>query len=152
MRLAYALNGANVEHEARADETLLVVLRRRGIGSVRETCGIGVCGACTVLLDGELVAACILLAPLVAGRTVTTAEGLAPDHPVKRAFVSAHAYQCGYCVPGMVLTAARLLEELPDPTETEIREALAGNLCRCGSYVKMIEAVRCAAGEESMDQ
>lgn len=146
MRLALTVNGEPVEAEARSDDMLLDILNGLGLTSVRETCGIGVCGACTVLLGGELVSACLLLAPLADGREVTTVEGLGGEHPAQRAFAEAHAFQCGYCTPGMVLTAARLLDESPDLGEQEIRLALAGNLCRCGCYVKIVEAVRLAAG------
>ena len=145
MKLRFRVNGEPVEVEASADEMLRDVLNRLGLASVRETCGIGVCGACTVLLDGETVSGCLLLAPLADGRELTTAEGLGGDHPVQAAFAEAHAFQCGYCTPGMVLTAARLLEEHPRPTEEQIRLGLAGNLCRCGSYVKIVEAVQLAA-------
>jgi aerobic-type carbon monoxide dehydrogenase small subunit (CoxS/CutS family) len=146
VRLRLELNGEACELEARTDESILDVLRReRGLLSVRETCGIGVCGACTVLLDGEPVSGCLLLAPLADGRAVMTVEGLGGEHPVQRAFAEAHAFQCGYCTPGMVLTAKRLLEESPRPIEAEVREAMSGNLCRCGSYVKIVEAVLLAA-------
>jgi aerobic-type carbon monoxide dehydrogenase small subunit (CoxS/CutS family) len=141
------LNGRPVELECTADEMLVDVLRREGLSSVRQTCGIGVCGACTVLVDGEPVSGCLTLAPQAAGREVTTAEGLPGSDPVARAFVEAHAYQCGWCTPGFVLTATALLAENPDPDEAEIREAFGGNLCRCGSYVKIIDAVRRAAAE-----
>ncbi|HZT45285.1 MAG TPA: (2Fe-2S)-binding protein [Gaiellaceae bacterium] len=145
MRLRFRVNGTPAEVDARPDEMLREVLARLGFVGVRETCGIGVCGVCTVLLDGETVSSCLLLAPLAEGREIATAEGLGGDHPVQAAFVEAHAFQCGYCTPGMVLTAARLLEENPQPTEEEIRLGLAGNLCRCGSYVKIVEAVQLAA-------
>jgi aerobic-type carbon monoxide dehydrogenase small subunit (CoxS/CutS family) len=125
---------------------LLPVLRRAGFSSVRETCGIGVCGACTVLVDGETISACLLLAKAAQGRELATAEGLAGDDAVVRAFTDAHAFQCGFCTPAMVLTAKRLLEETPSPSEEEIRVAMSGNLCRCGSYVKIVEAVKAAAG------
>jgi len=149
LRIAFAVNGASVEVEARSDEPLLHVLRRElGLRSVRETCGIGVCGACTVLLDGEPISGCLMLAPLAAGREITTVEGLEDEHPVQAAFRDAHGYQCGYCTPGMVLTAKRLLEENPRPTEHEVRLALAGNHCRCGSYVKIVDAVLRAAGRK----
>jgi aerobic-type carbon monoxide dehydrogenase small subunit (CoxS/CutS family) len=149
VRISLTVNGRPAEVEARADEPLLHVLRRElRISSVRETCAIGVCGACTVLVDGEPMSGCLLLAPLAHGRTVTTVEGLGADDPVRRAFDEKHAFQCGWCTPGMVLTAKRLLEENPRPTETEIRLALAGNLCRCGCYVKIVEAVRHAAGRK----
>jgi aerobic-type carbon monoxide dehydrogenase small subunit (CoxS/CutS family) len=146
VRLRVRVNGEARELEARADESILDVLRRElGLLSVRETCGIGVCGACTVLLDGEPVSGCLLLAPLADGREITTVEGLGGEHPVQAAFAEAHAFQCGYCTPGMVLTAKRLLEESPRPTEAEVREAMSGNLCRCGSYVKIVDAVLRAA-------
>jgi aerobic-type carbon monoxide dehydrogenase small subunit (CoxS/CutS family) len=146
VRLRVRVNGEARELEARADESILDVLRRElGLLSVRETCGIGVCGACTVLLDGEPVSGCLLLAPLADAREITTVEGLGGEHPVQAAFAEAHAFQCGYCTPGMVLTAKRLLEESPRPTEAEVREAMSGNLCRCGSYVKIVDAVLRAA-------
>jgi aerobic-type carbon monoxide dehydrogenase small subunit (CoxS/CutS family) len=139
------VNGADVDVEARSDEMLLAVLRRAGFSSVRETCGIGVCGACTVLVEGDAISGCLMLARAAEGREVATAEGLADDDRVARAFTDAHAFQCGFCTPAMVLTAKRLLEETPSPTEAEIRVAMSGNLCRCGSYVKIVEAVRAAA-------
>ncbi len=148
MKVPLVVNGERVAVEARPDEMLLGVLRREfGLLSVRETCGIGVCGACTVLVDGEPVSACLLLTPLAAGRDITTVESLGGDHPVQRAFVEAEAFQCGYCTPGMILTAKRLLEEMPEPSEEEIKTYLGGNLCRCGCYVKIIEAVKLAAAE-----
>jgi len=147
MRIELTLNGEATAVDVRADEMLIGVLNRLGLASVRETCGIGVCGACTVLVDGEPISGCLLLAPLAAGRDVTTVEGLGGDHPVQRAFADAHAFQCGWCTPGMVLTAKRLLEENPQPSEEEIRLGLAGNLCRCGCYVKIVDAVQHAAKE-----
>ena len=146
MKVEVRVNGEARELQTRPDESILDVLRRElGLLSVRETCGIGVCGACTILLDGEPVSGCLLLAPLAGGREVTTIEGLRGEHPVQTAFAEAHAFQCGYCTPGMVLTAKQLLEESPQPTEAEVREAMSGNLCRCGSYVKIIDAVLRAA-------
>ena len=152
MRLELRVNGASHEVETRSDETLLEVLRRDfGLASVRETCGIGVCGACTVLLDGEPISGCLLLVPLAEGREITTVEGLGGDHPVQRAFAKAHAFQCGYCTSGMILASKRLLEENPRPDEEEIRLALAGNLCRCGCYVKIVDAVLEAARAEEVE-
>jgi aerobic-type carbon monoxide dehydrogenase small subunit (CoxS/CutS family) len=139
------LNGRAAVFDVRSDEMLLGVLRRAGLLSVRETCAIGVCGACTVLLDGEPVSGCLTLAAQAAGREVTTVEGLAGDR-VQRAFAEAHAFQCGWCTPGFVLAAKRLLELNPSPSDEQIAEGLGGNLCRCGSYVKIAEAVRrCAS-------
>ncbi len=148
MRLRFTLNGEPTEVEARADEMVVDLLRGVGLTSVRETCGIGVCGACTVLVDGEPMSGCLLLAPLADGREITTVEGLDGGHPMQRAFAEAHAFQCGYCTPGMILTAKRLLEESPHPSEEEVRLAMSGNLCRCGCYVKIVDAVLKAADME----
>ena len=140
MKVDVILNGRAATLEARTDEMLLAALRRHGLLSVRETCGIGVCGACTVLLDGEPVSACIMLAAQAAGHEISTVEGLQGSDPVVRAFNEAHAFQCGWCTPGFVLTVKAMR-----PGE-DIREALGGNLCRCGCYVKIEEAVRrCAS-------
>jgi aerobic-type carbon monoxide dehydrogenase small subunit (CoxS/CutS family) len=130
------LNGRATTLDVRTDEMLLEALRRQGLRSVRETCAIGVCGACTVLLDGEPASACLMLAAAAAGHEVTTVEGLEGSDPVLRAFNEAHAFQCGWCTPGFVLTVKAMR-----PGE-EVREALGGNLCRCGCYVKIEEAVR----------
>jgi len=146
VNVSFTLNGKAVEVRASPTDSLLTVLRRDlGVLSVRETCGIGVCGACTAIVDGETISACLLFAPLAEGAAVITVEGLGGDHPVQRAFAEAHAFQCGYCTPGLILTVARLLEENPAPDEETIRLALAGNLCRCGCYVKILDAVRRAA-------
>ncbi len=147
MKVALRLNGESAELDCEPDEMLLDVLRREGLGSVRATCSIGVCGACTVLVDGEPLSGCLTLAAVLDGREVTTVEGLGGADPVQRAFVDAHAFQCGWCTPGFVLTIKALLAENPDPSEEEITEALGGNLCRCGSYVKIVDAVRRAAAE-----
>jgi aerobic-type carbon monoxide dehydrogenase small subunit (CoxS/CutS family) len=143
MRLT--VNGEPRDVDARTDEMLLAVLRREGFTSVREACGIGVCGTCTVLVDGEPMSGCLLLAKGVEGRAITTVEGLGGVDPVQRAFTEARAFQCGFCAPGFVLAAKRLLEENPSPDDSEIRVALAGNLCRCGSYLKILEALRVVA-------
>jgi aerobic-type carbon monoxide dehydrogenase small subunit (CoxS/CutS family) len=136
MTIDVVLNGRPTALEARADEMLIEPLRRQGLRSVRETCGIGVCGACTVLLDGEPVSGCLTLAPQAAGREITTVDGLDENDPVLRAFNEAHAFQCGWCTPGFVLTVKAMR-----PGD-EIKPALGGNLCRCGCYVKIEEAVR----------
>jgi aerobic-type carbon monoxide dehydrogenase small subunit (CoxS/CutS family) len=141
MKVELVLNGRAATLEARADEMLLGVLRREGLLSVRETCAIGICGACTVLLDGEPVSGCLTLVGQVAGREVTTVEGLG-GHPVQRAMAEAHGFQCGWCTPGFVLAAKRLLELNSAPSDEEIAEGLGGNLCRCGSYLKIAEAVK----------
>jgi len=147
LKVALTVNGQAVEVEARPDEMLLGVLSRElDLTSVRQTCGVGVCGACTALLDGEPISTCILLAPLAEGREITTVEGLGESHPVQEAFVEAQAFQCGYCTPGMILTAKRLLEEDPNPSDERIKTYLGGNLCRCGCYAKIEDAVHLAAG------
>lgn len=149
MKIHCTVNGAAAALEARPDEMLLEVLRRElGLHSVRLTCGIGVCGACTALLDGDPVATCILPAPQAEGARITTVEGLGGEHPVQRAFAAAHAFQCGFCTPGFVLTAISLLDEQPRPGEEDILHALGGNLCRCGSYLKIVEAVQLAAADQ----
>jgi aerobic-type carbon monoxide dehydrogenase small subunit (CoxS/CutS family) len=133
------LNHRRTTLEVRTDEMLLEALRREGLRSVRETCAIGVCGACTVLLDGEPASGCLTLAATVAGREITTLEGLRGSGEgghIFRSFNEAHAFQCGWCTPGFILTATAI-----EPGE-DIREALGGNLCRCGCYVKIEEAVR----------
>ena len=135
-----------VVHPAR---TLLDVLRDQlGLTGAKRGCGLGACGACTVLLDGRPAAACLTLAVEAADQEVLTIEGLAEGgalHPVQEAFVESGAVQCGFCTPGMVLSAKTLLDRCPDPKPEEIREALAGNVCRCTGYVKIIEAVSIAA-------
>jgi aerobic-type carbon monoxide dehydrogenase small subunit (CoxS/CutS family) len=147
LKVAFTVNGRAVEVEARPDEMLLEVLRRElDLKSVRQTCGVGVCGACTALLGGEPISTCILLAPLAEGREITTVEGLGGSHPVQEAFVEAQAFQCGYCTPGMILTAKRLLEEDPDPSDEKIKTYMGGNLCRCGCYAKIEDAVHLAVG------
>ncbi len=143
--LELALNGTAAALECEPDEMLIDILRREGLSSVRATCGIGICGACTVLLDGEPVSGCLLLAGQASGREVTTVEGLPAEHPVPLAFEAEHAFQCGWCTPGMVLTAKRLLEENPSPSDEQISDGLGGNLCRCGCYVKIRAAVQRAA-------
>jgi aerobic-type carbon monoxide dehydrogenase small subunit (CoxS/CutS family) len=143
VNVAFTLNGMPVEVEARPDDMLVGVLRREGLLSVRETCGIGVCGVCSVLVDGELVSGCLSMAASVEGRAVTTVEGIAGD-PVQRAFAAENAFQCGWCTPGFVLAAKRMLE-LADGeplSDADIAEGLGGNLCRCGSYRKIVEGVR----------
>jgi aerobic-type carbon monoxide dehydrogenase small subunit (CoxS/CutS family) len=130
-----------IEREVRAapHHTLVDVLRDElALSSVREGCGVGMCGACTVLLDGEPVSGCLVFAAAAEGREITTA---AAQH-VQDAFVEHTAFQCSFCTPGFTLTAQRLLEENPRASDEEIAEYLAGNLCRCGSYVKILDAVR----------
>ena len=134
---------------ARPNDTLLHVLRDTlDLTGAKCGCGTGDCGACTVLLDGEAVRACVVPMKQAAGRTVLTIEGLADHgrlHPIQRAFVERGAIQCGFCTPGMILSAKALLDRNLDPTESEIRQALAGNLCRCTGYARIVDAVLYAA-------
>ena len=144
--LALTVNGKPVQADVSADRTLLRFLRDDlGMTGTKEGCGEGECGACTVLLDGEPVCSCLTLAVQAAGRTVTTIEGLADEqghlHPVQQAFIDAGAIQCGFCTPGMILTAAALLADGPAADPDEVRAALAGNLCRCTGYAKIVDAV-----------
>jgi len=150
MPIRLQLNGQPREIDVAPTETLQSVLRWRcGLSSVRSTCGIGVCGACTVLVDGAPISSCLLLAPLVDGRAVETVEGLTPDDPVVQAFVAQNAFQCSYCTPALVMATRGLLALHPDPTDEQVRAHLAGNLCRCGSYYAILAAVSDAAGRLS---
>ena len=146
------VNGSEVTVPVRSNMTLLDLLRHElSLMGTKAGCEAGDCGACTVLLDGEPVNACLVLAIETDGCAVTTIEGLARGgelDSVQRAFVQHGAVQCGYCTPGMVLTARALLDRNPQPTEAEVREAIAGNLCRCTGYVKIVDAIL-AAGAES---
>jgi aerobic carbon-monoxide dehydrogenase small subunit len=130
-------------------ESLLYALRERlGLPGSKNACEQGECGSCSVYLDGELVCACLVLAAQAEGREVVTVEGIADNgglHEVQRAFVEAGGVQCGFCTPGLIVTAHDLLRRSPRPSEPEIREALAGNLCRCTGYQKIVDAVRLAA-------
>jgi aerobic-type carbon monoxide dehydrogenase small subunit (CoxS/CutS family) len=141
------------EHHVRAltHHTLLEVLRSElKLFGVREACAVGQCGACTVLFAGKPVSSCLILAPMAEGKEIVTVEGLEdPDgtlHPIQQAFVDHTAFQCSYCTPGFLLTTKAMLEENPELTEQEAKEYLAGNICRCGSYVKILEAVMDARG------
>lgn len=143
------LNGEALTLPVRPQDTLLEVLRRDlGLLGTRETCGIGICGACTVLVEGKPMSACLLLAPQVEGREVLTIEGLSPNdqlHSLQVAFIKHAAFQCSYCTPGMLLTAKALLDENPQPDVEQIKAYMCGNLCRCGSYLKIIQAIQEAA-------
>ena len=147
-RVEITLNGVLESFPVEARTTLLQLLRQNGRVGAKHGCETGECGACTVLLDGRPITACLTLALRAQGRSVLTVEGVGtPDdlHPVQEAFVKAGAIQCGYCTPAMVLSAKALLDGISDPTDEEIRDALAGCLCRCTGYVKPVEAVRAAA-------
>ena len=143
------VNGVVHEVSAEAETPLLYVLRNElGLTAAKYGCGLEQCGACSVLVDGESMPSCVTPVASFAGRSITTLEGLGtPDHlhPLQAAFAAERAAQCGYCIPGMIVMAAALLERTPDPTDAEIRRALAGNLCRCGTHLRILSAVRRAA-------
>jgi carbon-monoxide dehydrogenase small subunit len=149
--LSFTLNDQSVETLVQPYVTLLDALREDlGLTGPKEGCGTGDCGACTVHLDGQPVASCLMLAMQARGRRVRTIEGLArPDalHPIQDAFVRHGVPQCGFCIPGVLMAAAAVLEEHPRPTEEDIRYGIAGNLCRCTGYTKMIAAIQEAAGQ-----
>ncbi|WP_309493169.1 (2Fe-2S)-binding protein [Candidatus Hecatella orcuttiae] len=149
MLIKLNVNGEDYEVAVKPHWTLLHVLRNElNLTGTKYGCGTGECGACTVLMDGKAVKSCVLLAAQAEGRRIITIEGLAkgPDlHPLQKAFIEEGAIQCGYCTPGMILAAKALLDENPDPTEQEVREAISGNLCRCTGYVKPVKAILAAA-------
>lgn len=144
------VNGDPAEFLADPRETLLDALRDQlGLTGTKEGCGTGDCGACSVIVDGVLVCSCLMLAAEAEGKKVETIEGMAGEalHPLQRQFIEHAALQCGFCTPGILVAAKALLERNPDPTDTEIRYWLAGNLCRCTGYDKIIRAVQDAAAE-----
>ena len=148
MRIGVTVNGERRETDVWAGESLLTTLRDRlELPGSKNACEQGECGSCSVLLDGELVCSCLVLAVQADGHKVVTVEGLggADLHPVQRAFADTGAVQCGFCTPGFVVAAADLLRRVPSPTDDEIREALSGNLCRCTGYQKILDAVQLAA-------
>jgi nicotinate dehydrogenase subunit A len=144
------VNGGSRTVEVRDDaEPLLFVLRNRlGLTGAKYGCGLGQCGACTVLIDGEAVRSCTLPVARATGKSITTIESLSQGkpHPLQQAFVEQQAAQCGYCIPGMVMQAAALLRANPRPNRDDVKEALAGNLCRCGAHQRVVDAVLLAAG------
>jgi aerobic-type carbon monoxide dehydrogenase small subunit (CoxS/CutS family) len=149
VRIALTVNDEAREALAPVHKTLLEVLREDlGLTGTKHGCELGECGTCTVLVDGEPVLSCLVLPVEVDGRRITTVEGMAQAgrlHPLQQAFAELGAAQCGYCTPGILLTATALLAERPSPTRQEVKEALAGNLCRCTGYTKILDAVELAA-------
>lgn len=147
--LEFTVNGRRRRLRVPADAPLLGVLRNDlALNGPKYGCGLGQCGACTVLLDGKAARACVIPVGAVAGRSVVTLEGLGSRdamHPVQQAFVDAQAAQCGYCLNGMIMSTVALLSRQPRPTEAQVRDALSHNLCRCGTHLEILEAVRLAA-------
>jgi len=150
MRIEVTVNGEPKEADVWEGESLLFALREHmGLPGSKNACEQGECGSCSVLLDGTLVCACLVLAVQADGHEVVTVEGLGSDgalHPVQEAFAMTGAVQCGFCTPGLVVATFDLLQRSPEPSDDEIREALSGNLCRCTGYAKIFDAVRMAAG------
>ena len=143
------INGKDFEERVVTDERLIDFLRRLGFKGVKEGCGSGECGACTIIMDNKAVCSCILYALQADGSTITTIEGLEGSdgklHPIQEAFIKEGAVQCGFCTPGMILSAKALLDKNSNPTEEEIREAISGNFCRCTGYAKIVSAIKRAA-------
>ena len=155
MKVELTVNGERRDAEVWEGESLLFALRERlGLPGSKNACEQGECGSCSVLLDGELVCACLVLAAQADGHDVVTVEGLAENgrlHPVQEAFTETGAVQCGFCTPGLIVAAADLLAHNPAPSDDELREALSGNLCRCTGYAQILDAVRLAAGLPSAE-
>ncbi len=150
MKLSFTLNGRNVETEYEAEETLAEVLRNRlNLNGTKVSCEVQVCGACTVLVEGVPVSACTYLAYEARDKNVTTIEGLQKAdgtlHPLQQAFIDEFAFQCGYCTPGMIMSAKALLDENPTPTRDEIIHHMDGNICRCTGYLPIVAAIQRAA-------
>jgi carbon-monoxide dehydrogenase small subunit len=154
--VSLTVNGKAYTREAEARHTLADFLREElGLTGTHLGCEHGACGACTVTINGELARSCLTLAAQAQGTSVTTVEGLAGEqglHPIQKAFKQHHALQCGFCTPGFLVTAAALLERIPDPTETQVREWLSGNVCRCTGYQFIVDAVLSAAKEISQQR
>lgn len=148
-RVSITVNGQLIDQEIEESLRLIDVLRNElFLTGTKEGCGIGECGACTVILDGKTVNSCMVLALSANGGVVETVEGLGTHkklHPVQEAFLDNHAVQCGFCTPGMLMSAKALLDENPQPSEEEIKEAISGNLCRCTGYVQILEAIKKAS-------
>lgn len=144
MEISVKINGEPKQLDIAPADVLLDVLRREGYPGVKCGCRAGDCGACTVIVNGKAVASCLMMAAQADGAEITTIEGLAQNgrlHPLQQAFLDHGAAQCGFCVPGMILSAKALLDEQPQPTEAQAREAIVGNLCRCTGYKKQVEAI-----------
>jgi len=157
LKITFVLNGQEMQIDAPPDRKVVDLLREDlGLTGTKEGCGAGECGACTILVDGESRLSCLMLAVQLEGRRIKTIEGLSDAengalHPVQEAFIEYGAVQCGFCTPGMVLSAVHLLEKNPHPTRDKIRQGLGGNLCRCTGYVKIVDAVEAAARKVERD-
>ena len=148
--ISFTLNGRLVTAQAGNHQNLVELLQAQGLTGTRESCAQGLCGCCTVIVNGTAVSGCLTLAPLIDGADVRTIEDTAPDgklDAVQEAFIATGAFQCGFCTPGFILMTRQLLAEHPDPSEEDIRHYLSGNLCRCAAYPEIIKAVRLAAAQ-----
>jgi carbon-monoxide dehydrogenase small subunit len=144
MRVRFAVNGRDLEIETKGNDRLLDSLRKLGMKSVKEGCSVGDCGSCNVIVDGRLVSSCMMLTIQARGSKILTCEGLGGEenlHPLQKALADSVASQCGYCIPGILMTANYFLEAHPHTTADEVREVLEGNICRCGGYTKITEAI-----------
>ena len=143
------VNGQDYELSVPPHRTLLEVIREElGLTGTKEGCSLGECGACTVIMDGQTVNSCLVLAAEADGKSITTIEGLANGdrlHPIQQAFIDHGGFQCGFCTPGMIMSAKALLDANPHPTDAEIRQGISGNFCRCTGYTKIIESIKAAA-------
>jgi carbon-monoxide dehydrogenase small subunit len=148
------VNGKVYEVEVQPQDTLLDVIREKlGLTGTKEGCGLGECGACTVIMNGKTINSCLVLAVEADGKQITTIEGLAEGdklHPLQQAFIDQGGLQCGFCTPGMIISAKALLDENPNPSEDEIRRGIAGNFCRCTGYTKIIKSIETAAGQKGV--
>jgi carbon-monoxide dehydrogenase small subunit len=156
--IKFTVNGKDYEVSVPPWRTLLEVIREElGLTGTKEGCGLGECGACTVIMNGQAVNSCLVLAAEADGKHITTIEGLASGdklHPLQQAFIDHGGFQCGFCTPGMIMSAKALLDANPQPTDEEIKEGIAGNFCRCTGYTKIIESIKAAVeymGETSHD-
>ncbi|MFH1033971.1 MAG: (2Fe-2S)-binding protein [Pseudomonadota bacterium] len=156
MKISFVINGHPMSLSVPPQRTLLEMIREDLLlTGTKEGCGHGECGTCTVILDGKTVNSCLVLAVEAQGKEITTVEGLAQGdqlHPLQQAFVEHHGMQCGFCTSGMLIAAKSLLDHNPDPTREQIKEGLAGNLCRCTGYIKIFDAVEAAAGSLKKEQ
>ena len=146
VNIKFKINGRTIKIDVSPNQTLLHFLREElGLTGTKCGCEIGECGACTVIIDGMAVNSCLVLVPQINGKEVITVEGLAKDgelHPLQKSFIKHDAVHCGFCTPGMLMSAKALLDENPNPTEEELRIAISGNLCRCTGYMQIVEAVK----------
>jgi len=150
MMVRFRVNGRDFRLEVRGNERLLDSLRKVGMKSVKEGCSVGDCGSCNIIVNGRLVSSCMMLTVQARESEIATCEGLGSEeklHPLQKAFVDSSVPQCGYCIPGVLMTAKYFLDNHPKPNAEEVRDVLAGNICRCGAYTKITQAIMAASGQ-----